>query len=67
MTEMHEMTDAEVESVCGGVYDLGGYITAIGDVISAALGGNCRTVDPGMTPSQPKGIVEDPGFSPRKG
>jgi hypothetical protein len=41
MNEMRELTDTEVESVCGGVSDLGKYITkAVDDAISAAIGGN---------------------------
>ena len=41
MSEMHELTDTEVETVCGGVADLGKYITkAVDDAISAAIGGN---------------------------
>jgi hypothetical protein len=41
MSEMHELTDTEVETVCGGVSDLGKYITkAVDDAISAAIGGN---------------------------
>ena len=56
MNEMRELTDTEVESVCGGISDLGKYITkAVDDAISAAVGGNSG-VDPGMTPgAQPKG------------
>jgi hypothetical protein len=43
MSEMHELTDTEVESVCGGVADLGKYITkAVDDALSAAIGGNTR-------------------------
>ncbi len=39
MIEMHELTDTEVESVCGGVSDLGKYITkAVDDAISAPAG-----------------------------
>ena len=38
--EMRELTDTEVESVCGGISDLGKYITkAVDDVISSAIGG----------------------------
>ena len=56
MSEMHELTDTEVESVCGGVSDLGAYIAkAVDNAISAALGGN-----PGNTPP---GTVH-PGVSP---
>ena len=36
MSEMHELTDTELESVCGGVSDLGKYITkAVDDAISS--------------------------------
>jgi hypothetical protein len=39
MSEVHELTDTEVESVCGGVSDLGKVVTkAVDDVISAAIG-----------------------------
>jgi hypothetical protein len=39
--EVRELTDTEVESVCGGVSDLGKYITkAVDEAISAAIGGN---------------------------
>ena len=59
MSEMRELTDMEVESVCGGVSDLGKYITkAVDDAISAAIGGNTGIVPgPGMPgqPYQPKG------------
>ena len=55
---MRELTDMEVELVCGGVSDLGAYITKVVDnAIGAALGGNPGYgpggVDPGMTPHQP--------------
>ena len=41
MSEMHELTDTEVEPVCGGVSDLGKYITkAVDEAISAAIGDN---------------------------
>jgi hypothetical protein len=41
MSEMHELSDTEVETVCGGVADLGKYITkAVDDAISAVIGGN---------------------------
>ena len=40
MSEMRELTDTEVESVCGGVFDLPAYITkAVDNAISAAIGG----------------------------
>ena len=53
MIEVRELTDTEIETVCGGVYDLGKYITkAVDDAISAAIGGN-----PGHDP--------DPGYSPK--
>jgi hypothetical protein len=55
MNEMRELTDTEVESVCGGVSDLGKYITkTVDEAIGRAIGGN-----PGNGPG---GI--DPGFSP---
>ena len=39
MRELHELTDTEVEMVCGGVSDLGKYITkAVDDAISAPAG-----------------------------
>jgi hypothetical protein len=39
MSEMHELTDTDVESVCGGVSDLGKCITkAVDDAISAPAG-----------------------------
>ena len=48
MSEMHELTDTEVESVCGGVSDLGIYITkAVDDAISAKPGDG-----PGVYPQQ---------------
>jgi hypothetical protein len=41
MSEMHELTDTEVETVCGGVSDLGNAITkAVDETISAIIGGN---------------------------
>jgi len=41
MSEMRGLTDTEVETVCGGVSDLGKYITkAVDDAIGAAIGGN---------------------------
>ncbi|WP_439400300.1 hypothetical protein ACRQ5Q_42865 (plasmid) [Bradyrhizobium sp. PMVTL-01] len=43
--EVRDLTDTEIESVCGGVADLGKYITkAVDDAISSAIGGN-----PGVT------------------
>jgi hypothetical protein len=40
MSETRELTDTEVESVCGGVYDLPAYVTnAVDNAISAAIGG----------------------------
>jgi hypothetical protein len=49
MSEMRELTDMEVESVCGGVYDLGAYITqAVDNAISAATGGNPGPGVPGV-------------------
>ena len=49
MSEMRGLTDTEVETVCGGVSDLGKYITkAVDDAISAAIGGNTGIVPPGM-------------------
>ena len=49
MNEMRELTDTEVESVCGGVADLGKYITkAVDDAIGSAIGGN-----PGNGPGYP--------------
>jgi hypothetical protein len=39
MSELHELTDTEVESVCGGVSDLGKSITkAVDEAISAPAG-----------------------------
>ena len=57
MSEMHELADTEVESVCGGVSDLGKYITkAVDDAISAAIGGK-----PGDGP----GVYPQPNYSPQ--
>ena len=64
MSEMRELTDMEVESVCGGVglSDLGAYITqAVDNAISAATGGNPGN-GPGVYP-QPA-VVTQPGVSP---
>jgi hypothetical protein len=48
-----ELIDTELDAVCGGVSDLGKYITkAVDDAIRAAVGGN-NDIDPGMTPRQP--------------
>jgi hypothetical protein len=50
MIEMRELTDTEVETACGGVSDLGKYITkAVDDAISAAIGGK-PSYDPGYSP-----------------
>ena len=39
MTEMHELTDTEVETVCGGVSDLSNAITkAVDATVSAVIG-----------------------------
>ena len=56
MIEKIELIDAELDAACGGVSDLGKYITkAVDDAISAAIGGN-TDIDPGMTPRpQPMG------------
>ena len=57
MIEVRELTDTEVESVCGGVSDLGKYIAkAVDDAISAATGGN-----PGDGP----GVYPQPLYSPQ--
>ena len=41
MGEMRELIDSELDAVCGGVSDLGKYITkAVDDAISAVIGGN---------------------------
>jgi hypothetical protein len=57
MSEMHELADTEVESVCGGISDLGKYITkAVDDAISAAIGGK-----PGGGP----GVYPQPNYSPQ--
>ena len=56
MSEMRELTDTEVESVCGGVSDLGKYITnAVDAAISAATGG-----PPGNGP----GVYPQPAYGP---
>ena len=40
-TSPRELIDTELDAVCGGVPDLGKYITkAVDDAISAAIGGN---------------------------
>jgi hypothetical protein len=47
---MRELTDMEVESVCGGVFDLPAYITkAVDNAMGSALGGN-----PGNAPTPNK-------------
>ena len=57
MIEVSELTDTEVETVCGGVSDLGKYITkAVDDAISAATGGS-----PGNGP----GVYPLPAYSPQ--
>ena len=56
MIEMHELTDTEVDSVCGGVSDLGKYITkAVDDAISAA----------GGKPGDGPGVYPQPNYSPQ--
>jgi hypothetical protein len=41
VSEVRELIDTELDLVCGGVSDLGKYITkAVDDAISAAIGGN---------------------------
>ena len=56
MSAIRELTDTEVESVCGGVSDLGKYITkAVDEAISAAIGGN-----PGSGP----GVYPQPAYGP---
>jgi hypothetical protein len=56
MIRVRELTDTEVETVCGGVSDLGKYITkAVDDAISAAIGGNS-----GNAPGYPL-----PAYSPQ--
>jgi hypothetical protein len=50
MIEKIELIDAELDAACGGVSDLGKYITkAVDDAISAAIGGNT-----GRSVSQPR-------------
>ena len=40
-TSPRELIDTELDAVCGGVSDLGKYITkAVDDAISAVIGGN---------------------------
>ena len=57
MIEVRELTETEVESVCGGVSGLGKYITkAVDDAISTAIGGN-----PGSGP----GVYPQPLYSPQ--
>ena len=61
MSEMRGLTDTEVETVCGGVSDLGKYITkAVDDAISAAIGGNSG--NPG-NPGTP-GYYPMPAYGP---
>jgi hypothetical protein len=50
MSEVHELTDTEVEAVCGGVYDLGNVITKVVDeAVSAITGGNPgKPIVPGL-------------------
>jgi hypothetical protein len=56
MIEVRDLTDTEVETVCGGISDLGKYITkAVDDAISAAIGGNS-----GNGPGYPQ-----PAYSPQ--
>jgi hypothetical protein len=51
MIEKIELIDAELDAACGGVADLGKYITkAVDDAISAAIGGNTG----GPSVSQPR-------------
>jgi hypothetical protein len=41
MSEERELIDAELDTVCGGISDLGKYITkAVDEALSAAIGGN---------------------------
>jgi hypothetical protein len=41
VSEVSELIDTELDAVCGGVPDLGKYITkAVDDAISAVIGGN---------------------------
>jgi hypothetical protein len=44
MSEMHELTDTEVETVCGGVSNLGNLVNditkAVDEAISAITGGS---------------------------
>jgi len=50
MIEKIELIDAELDAACGGVADLGKYITtAVDDAISAVIGGNT-----GRSVSQPR-------------
>ena len=66
MSEMRELTDMEVESVSGGVYDLGAYITrAVDNAIGAALGGHPGNGPGGIDPGYSPGGI-DPGMTPRQ-
>jgi hypothetical protein len=59
MIEVRELIDAELDSVSGGVSDLGKYITkAVDDALSAAIGGN---TPPGNGP----GVYPQPAYSPK--
>jgi hypothetical protein len=54
MSAMRELTDTEVESVCGGVSDLGKYITkAVDAAISTVIGG---------TPGNGPGVYPQPAY-----
>jgi hypothetical protein len=56
VNEMRELTDTEVETVCGGVFDLGNVITkAVDEAISAAED------KPGNGP----GVYPQPAYSPK--
>ena len=56
-----ELVDTELDAVCGGVSDLGKYITkAVDDAISAAIGGNSG--NPG-NPGTP-GYYPMPAYGP---
>jgi hypothetical protein len=48
--DVRELLDTELDAVCGGVSDLGKYITkAVDDAISSVVGGNS-----GSAPGYPK-------------
>jgi hypothetical protein len=54
MRELHELTDTEVEMVCGGVSDLGNVITkAVDEAVSAIIGGTNTGIVPGPKPPCP--------------